>query len=308
MKKFLVFSPSYDETNGGAIVLHKLCSILNDLGYDACLYPYYETYELNKKNCLKSIQKSLKSFLFPWRKKYKTNPEFNTPVYKKVNKSSWQEWVVIYPEIVFGNPLGAKNVVRWFLHQPGFHSGTIYYGKNELYFKFNTAIHDFSFQGSVTSTNNLKVIHYPLEYYNTENLPKIRKGVACSLRKRKNKPLQHETENSILIDGKTHKEVAEIFKNVKTFISYDSYTAYSVFAVLCGCDSIVIPEDGVSEEEWYPEQADRNGLSYGFAGLEESRRTAHLVRQHVIKEEKRSVKNVKSFVEEATVFFEQRMP
>lgn len=303
MKKFLVFSPSYDETNGGAIVLHKLCSILNELGCDAYLYPYYETYELNKENCVKSLNRSLKKFFFPWRKRYKTNPDFNTPVYKKVNKNSWQEWVVIYPEIVFGNPLGAKNVVRWFLHQPGFHSGKIYFGKNELYFKFNTAIDDFSFPGSVTSDKNLKVIHYPLNHYNTENLPKLRKGTAYSLRKRKNKPLQHDTENSILIDGRPHEEVAEIFKSVKTFISYDTYTAYSIFAVLCGCDSVVIPDEGIEEKQWYPEQSDRNGLSYGFSKLEESRKTAYLVKQHVIEEERRSVENVKSFVEEVTIFF-----
>ncbi len=303
MKKFLIFAPSYDETNGGAIIFHKLCSILNDLGYDSYLYPYYETYELNKKNCVKSFNKSLKSFLFPWRKKYKTNPAFNTPVLKKLIKTSWPEWVVIYPEIVFGNPLGAKNIVRWLLHQPGFHSGKVFYGKDELYFKFNNAINDFSFPGSVTSTKNLKIIHYPLEHYNTNNPLAIRKGTAYSLRKRNNKPLHHEVDNSILIDGKTHEEVSKIFKRVKTFISYDTYTAYSIFAVLCGCDSIVIPDEGVDEEEWYPDPSDRYGLSYGFSKLDESRKTAHLVKDHVIEEEKKSVKNVQSFVKEIEAFF-----
>lgn len=303
MKKFLVFSPPYDETNGGAIVLHKLCSILNDLGYDSYLHPYYETYELNKKNCIKSISKSLKQTLFPWRKRYKTNPKLNTPVLKKLNDFSWQEWVVIYPEIVFGNPLGAKNIVRWFLHQPGFHSGQIFYGENELYFKFNHAIRDFKFPGSVTSENNLKVIHYPLEHYNLNSIPTTRSGSAYTLRKRKNKPLQHETKDSILIDGKTHKEISEIFKSVKTFISYDSYTAYSIFAVLCGCDSIVIPDEGVDENEWYPDPADRNGLSYGFSNLDISRKTAYLVKDHVINEEKKSIENVESFAKEVDVFF-----
>ena len=126
MTKFLIFAPSYDETNGGAIVLHKLCSILNELGYESYLHPYYETYEISKNNCVKYINKSLKSFLFPWRKRYKINPAFNTPVLKKTTKPLSDEWVAIYPEIVFGNPLHAKNVVRWFLHQPGFHSGNIF--------------------------------------------------------------------------------------------------------------------------------------------------------------------------------------
>lgn len=304
MKKFLIFAPSYDETNGGAIVLHKLCSIMNDLGYESYLYPYYETYEINKKNCVKYINKSLKSFFFPWRKKYKTNPAFNTPVLKKIINPLSDEWVVIYPEIVFGNPLGAKNVVRWFLHQPGFHSGKIFYGKDELYFKFNNAINDFSFPGSVTSNQHLKIIHYPLEHYNSNSSDATRHGTAYSLRKTKNKPLQHEAENSILIDGKTHEEVSKIFKSVKTFISYDPYTAYSIFAVLCGCDSIVIPDEGVNENEWYPDPSDRYGISYGFSRLDESRKTAQLVKEHVIEEEKKSVKNVQSCVDEIEAFFE----
>jgi hypothetical protein len=303
MKKFLIFATSYDETNGGAIVLHKLCSILNELGYESYLHPYYETYEINKKNCIKYINKSIKSFLFPWRKKYKINPAFNTPVLKKTITSLSEEWVAIYPEIVFGNPLGAKNVVRWLLHQPGFHSGGIFYGKAELYFKFNSAINDFSFPGSTTSTQHLKVIHYPLEHYNSNSSHATRDGIAYSLRKTKNKPLQHDIENSVLIDGKTHKEISEIFKSVKIFISYDPYTAYSIFAVLCGCDSIVIPDEGVDENEWYPDASDRYGISYGFSKLDESRKTAHFVKDHVIEEEKKSIKNVQSCVAEIETFF-----
>ena len=303
MSKFIIFSPSYHQTNGGAIVLHKLCSILNELGHESYIYPYYQTFELNKKNCIKSIQRSLKSFLFPWRKRFKINKNFNTPIYKKSDIHSEEDTVVVYPEIVFGNPLRAKNVVRLLLHQPGYHTGQIFYGKNELYFKFNSAIRDFTFPGSVTSDKHLKVIHYPLEHYNTNTLPKIRSGTAYSVRKTKNKPLQHPLDNSILIDGKSHKEIAEIFKNATEFISYDPYTAYSIFAVLCGCDSIVIPDDGVSEDEWYPDPNDRNGISYGFSNIEKSRKTAHLVKQHVIREEQKSIENVKVFTEEVNSFF-----
>jgi hypothetical protein len=303
MKKFIVLSPAYNERNGGAIVLHKLCSILNELGRECYLYPHYRIGENHKKYIFKSILKDLKVLLLPWKTRYKTNPAFNTPVYKNKFNSSSNDWVIIYPEIISGNPLGAKNVVRWLLHQPGFHTGDIKYGKNELYFKFNKAINDFSFPGSTTSINYLKVVHYPLEHYNTRSLPKNKTGTAYCLRKGIHKPIQHDIRNSILIDGKSHKEVASILKRVKTFISYDTYTAYSIFAVLCGCDSIVIPDEDVDEEEWYPDPADRSGLSYGFSKLDESRKTAHLVKQHVIDEEKKSVKNVMSFIEEVETFF-----
>ena len=52
-KRYIIFTPSYDENIGGIVVLNKLCSLLNDLGEDAYLYPYFNTYEMNKKNYMK---------------------------------------------------------------------------------------------------------------------------------------------------------------------------------------------------------------------------------------------------------------
>jgi len=309
-KKYIIFAPSYLETSGGIVVLHKLCSILNDLGYESYLYPNFETYELNKTNPIRTVLRYIKSRLLSTFSTYTTNPTFNTPVYKPNHNNFDDDFIVIYAEIVFGNPLNAKNVVRWFLHQPGYHSGKIYYGKNELYFKFNSAIDDFIFPGSVTSKQELKVIHYPLEHYNTNKLPSTREGTAYCLRKGKDKKIQHDLSNSVLIDGKTnsegksHKEVSEIFKGVDTFISYDVYTAYSIFAVLCGCNSIVIPDDGVSKEEWYPNETDRYGLAYGFDEIASAKLTAPLVLEHIMEEERKSIDNVKKFVEETEIYFE----
>lgn len=301
-KKFLIFSPSYNEISGGVVVLHKLCSILNTLGYESYLHPYIYSYELNRYNLKEFLWNCCKWSVREFFKPYRTNPAFNTPIFKGLIENK-DEWVVIYPEVVFGNPLKAKNVIRWLLHQPGYHEGSIYYGKNELYFKFNSAILDFDFPGSVTSRNELKVIHYPLEYYNMEGSSSERSGTAYCLRKGTGKKIQHELSESILIDGMSHFEVAEIFKRVKTFVSYDTYTAYSIFAILCGCESVVIPDEGVSEEEWYPNPTDRYGISYGFENITKATVTAHLVHKHVQDEENRAVDNVKSFAFEVGTYF-----
>ncbi len=302
-KKFLIFSPSYKETSGGVVALHKMCSILNQVGCESYLYPYFDNCEINKRNFWKPFYMIAGNGFKSLIKGYKTNPVFNTPIYGRKNEGYWDDWVVVYPEIVFGNPLNAKNVVRWFLHQPGYHTGKIYFSSGELYYKFNSAIDNFSFPGSMTSEKHLKVIHYPLELYNMNNISKYRSGTAYCLRKGRDKPIQHDLENSILIDGKSHEEVSEIFKRVKTFISYDSYTAYSLFAVLCGCESIVIPDEGVSEEEWYPNPTDRYGLSYGFSNVERAKVTAHLVKVHVMNEHAKSVDNVKNALLEINEYF-----
>ena len=302
-KKILIFAPYYDDRGGGVVVLHKLCSILNQIGYKSFLHPYFESYILNKGNYVNSVLSFMGDSIKSIIKGYKTNPIFETPVMYSIKDINWDEWVVIYPEVTLGNPLGAKNVVRWFLHHPGYHTSNTYYGEGELYFKFNSAISDFSFSGSSTSNLHLKVIHYPLEFYNTQGASPDRSGTAYCIRKGKGKPMQHDVEDSILIDGKSHKEVSEIFKKVKRFISYDTMTAYSIFAVLCGCESVVIPDKDVSIDQWYPDYRDRYGISYGFSNIEEAAMTKHLVKSRIMEEHERSIENVQSAFNEIDSHF-----
>ncbi len=307
MKKFLIVSPGYNPINGGVIALHKLCHLINQSGGEAYLHPTENNFEINKFNYHKILYKMLKDQIRSSYRTYKLNPAFNTPLLKNsdVVKNS-DEWVTVYPEITFGNPLNSKNVVRWLLHNPGFHTKKIYYSPKELYFKFNSAIVNFNFPGSTTSHNELKVIHYPTEHYNLKNTNQHRSGTAYCLRKGINKKIIHDLKNSILIDGLDHASVANILKNVKTFISYDTYTAYSIFAVLCGCESVVVPDDGISEEQWYPNSSDRYGIAYGFENIDKAKKTKHLVLNHIIEEEKNSEKNVQDFIKECNAFFSSK--
>lgn len=125
---FIIYAPAYKDDSGGIIVLHKLCHLLNELGHQAYLWPN----QFGVRPTLwKKIKRSLKKF------PYHTNSEYNTPI---ANKSLFHEnSIVVYSEVDYGNPLAAKNVVRWLLHKPGFHTGVINYGKNELTF-FSTTI------------------------------------------------------------------------------------------------------------------------------------------------------------------------
>lgn len=305
--RFLIVSPPYDERVGGAVVLHKLCAILNGLGYESYMHPYHKRYRLSNNNFVRKWFRNMKDRYRHGKGdygRYEVNPVFDTPVLHVVDDSLLREFVVIYPETVFGNPLNSQRVVRWFLHDPGVHTGRVNYGKNELYFKYRSGIKDFYYSGSVVSNNLLRVVHCPLEDYNLDDVSLDRKGTAYCLRKGKLKPIQHDLNGSVLIDGKSNAEIASIFKRVKTFISYDTCTAYSRFAVLCGCESIIVPDQGVTKEQLRPNPADRYGLAYGFSNVEAARETAHLVKEHFLSEERKSTENVKDAVIEINEYFD----
>ena len=298
-RNFLIVAPSYDENVGGIVVLHKLCHLLNERGVTSYILPYEDNYLLNSGNILGSIYAIFKQYIKLRFTRYKLNAEFNTPLLTKVPVDiDDPSWVVIYPEVINGNPLNAKRIVRWFLHQPGFHSGNIFFGPGELHVKYNSAIYDFQFPDCTLAIDHLKIIHYPTNFYNQTDVLMQRKGTAYCLRKGKDKELVHDLMDSVLIDGKSHAEIAKIFKSVDRFISYDTLTAYSRFAALCGCTSIVVPDSGVSIDDWYPNDKDRCGISYGFnhESILEANATRHLVSSQIQDEELQCSNDITRFL------------
>lgn len=302
-KKILIVSPSYSENNGGAIALHKLCDILNLLGREAHLFPYIDNYELNKFNYKKIFLKFFSKQLREPLRQFKTNPNFRTSYLKKIPHEGLDNWIVIYPEIIFGNPLDAKNVVRWLLHNPGFHSGKIFFGKNEFLIRFGSWFEEFHYPGSTLSKSFLHVVHYPTDIYNLQGVAIQRTGTAYSIRKSKNKKIIHNLSDSILIDGKKHGEIAEIFKRVKTFISYDPHSTFSVLAAMCGCDSVVIPDEGISESEWMPDINRTFGIAYGFENISKAAKTRYLLQQRIDSLNSHILDSTASFLNEVDQFF-----
>ncbi|MOA25640.1 hypothetical protein D3C78_1463790 [compost metagenome] len=130
-----------------------------------------------------------------------------------------------------------------------------------------------------------------------------RNGVAYCIRKGKGKLERHPMGQGFVIDGKNHDEVSRILKSVKTLISYDVATAYSWFAVLCGAESIVIPDHGVSKEQWRPDPQSRYGIAYGFDDWREANKTAHLLKGYIESLESNGVESVRSFVHQVNLFF-----
>ena len=275
--EFIIFTPEYHEQNGGSIVLHHLCHLINELGGRASVMPFFNSHRISPLANPIEVLTSMTSILWEkrfWRQpNFRVNARLKTPIFTDVNSiSSRDDIVVVYPEIVAGNPLSARRVARWILHEPGFHNGEIFFTRGEVQFCFSDRFPAVRAPGLEIAPIFLNIFIVPWDLY--EATPDIdRKGVAYTIRKGKGKPLVHDPADAILIDGMKSAEIAEVLKRTKTFISYDPNTMYSAFAVVAGCDSIVVPDPGVSIEAWSPNPSGRFGIAYGFEDLPRARAT-----------------------------------
>lgn len=296
--RYIIYSPGFNENEGGAIVLHCLCDLLNKRGYKSCIYP------LKPQFSRKKIFITLKSILNYHIKKlfgikFKFFDDFITPLCTDIDPDND---IIIYPEIVLGNPLGGKNIVRWLLNEPGFFLGEFVFNKNDLFFYYQKA---FQTREDIKNIGGeLKVVYLQSVYKNMGG--NKRAGSCYSLRKGKDRKIVHDLENSVLIDGLSHADVAQVFNKSEVFISYDLYTMYSRYAAACGCLSVVIPKDGVDKFMWRPEEELRKGIAYGFNDLEWAKNTQDQVLPSLTNNVKKLNRlNVDNFIKQCELYFDR---
>lgn len=318
---YIIAAPSYDPNSGGCIVLHKLCDLLNAQGEKAMLCPMvFCNYFFNDATWWQTILHRVCHPIYTCRHyrllkgncdKFKTNPLWNTPIVDPMKlflSFGLPRTIVVYPEILSGNMLGAKNVVRYFMHNPGHFTGKTEYGPGELYIRYsNKFARDYVPQaGSILSSHLMTISTIP-SCYNREGIAKKRAGTAYIVRKGKGKKMVHDMKHAILLDGKSHEEVAAILKRVERLVSYDSVTAYSFFALLCGCPSIVILDDGEMPETYRPDPVDRRMYAFSMedchVDMDEAIAWAEKI---VATKDEINEKVVKVFINESQAFFQNK--
>ena len=214
--------------DGGTVVEYYLAQILDELGQNVRIHP---------KNGIKMQNNIFNKFY-----------ENDFPIDDNT--------VVIYCEGTDGNPLNAKNVVRWMLSVVELNDiniGLWNYNKTELVYYFNSELKfkkNPEKMGSIYKLLSALYIYPNIKQTNFN----IREGTCFTIRKsylHKNGINIIHPNNSHEISGPTHQDtLIQNFNQYKFFISYDPLTFISVIAALCGCISIVYPVDGLSKLDW----------------------------------------------------------
>jgi hypothetical protein len=283
---YVVVAPPYNPDGGGAIFLHELAYALDDLGAKVKMWPVHNPAPGHPVAWVKAaFQHPSLLWRGPW---FAFAPGRKLPLAKP---DDLRKSVVIYPEIVLGNPLKAQKVVRWLMYRPGL----LYpyeFGPDEMFFRVGEMFDLPEVTGGAPDLFLWKV--NPI--YRNEGR-KDRSGACFMVRKGLEKPRIAETADAIQIDDLSHQEIASIFNRCETFYSYDEATFYSQYAAICGCLSVVIPGLYPSREAWVSEhELARYGVAYGLDDLDHARATQDRVLPLLQAKEAAGLDTVRNFV------------
>ncbi len=209
-RTYIIWAPEYDHSNG-IRALYTLCNELQKKGYDAYMW-------VNGKHL----------------------PQFK--YVDKITKKLRENAIVVYPEVVSGNPLNIRNVVRWVLYKPGVIGGDTSYASNEII---------FSWLKEYYNAPLLQVLHLNHElFYEDPSVKKdidsyfVYKGGQC----RSFPELNHAVKITYNWPEK-REDLVNLLRRTKTLYSFDLHSALNDEALLCGAKVKLVTQDGFINHE-----------------------------------------------------------
>jgi len=215
---FYIAAPDYTYMHSGIRCLHLLCHHLNRLGYRAHV----------------STQV--------------TNPDLDTPYADDAmldqSRRAGLIDIVIYPEVVAGNPLNAKRVVRYLLNKPGYFTGV----GMETYGSGDFFVH-FADEFAPPGKNSLR-LRIPLVDQDIYRLPeKTNPRATFAIYSERYRPNTEcfppwITNQEIVSRSapRTPKALSDLYQKSRALITGER-TAACMEAIHCGCPVIMIPHD-----------------------------------------------------------------
>lgn len=298
---------------GGPLMLSVLCATLRKLGYDARLYMAQDfVVEKGNEKCFRrkvaslNIKMSFKrsvvklfpfmSTLFPYKGGEMSSvsiPGLAFQVFPCFNRNT----IMIYPEVIFGNPLFASNIVRWLLYHYKFEGVEGAYSIDDLFVAYREVFN------SPTLNPQHRVLHmsyFDHNLYRQYNFTK-RSGNCYIVRSSKvgnRTDIPASFDGPVFNDNMTQNEIVKMFNECEYCYSYDTQTFYMSIAAVCGCIPIVVMEPGKTERDYLAPGETHWGVAYGDSKeqIEYAKETRSLLIKSLDYAES-NMENAKRFVE-----------
>ncbi|MDD2134401.1 glycosyltransferase [Pseudomonas kurunegalensis] len=215
-RPYYIVAPAYRHNSAGIRVMHMLCHLLNRCGQDAYLYSST------------------------------TNPMWHTPLLtnelRQQHEQAGRQPIVVYPEVVSGNPTNARSVVRYLLNVPGLIAGDTEFADSEMIFAYGE--HLLPKGAGAERILFLPPIDTSL-FNNLDNAYDSHRKGWLIYPGRHTHALQEHPElaaRCTLITNEwpaTPREMAELFRRSEGIYCFSS-TATALEAMLCGCPAVVL--------------------------------------------------------------------
>jgi len=214
---YYIHAPAYSYRSAGIRVLHYLAHALRLLGEEA----YLVTEQLNPR----------------------LNTALLTPELREQHAAAELKPIVIYPEVVHGNPENSDLVVRYLLNRPGIVGGADDINPEEILYAYKKEFLPPGIEAPqlFTPTSDLSLFQPPPAHTR-------RTGSLFFVSRAKPKLLTLDLLNQHPADAlevshdhpRSPEELAKLFKSAEVLYAYEP-SATCTEAMLCGCPVVYIP-------------------------------------------------------------------
>jgi predicted O-linked N-acetylglucosamine transferase (SPINDLY family) len=282
---FVVVSPGFSSIVGGVVALFNLAKIISSYNIPC------KVFDISGQQ--------LSNHIFD---NYATESDLNDST------------VVVYPEVIAGNPLNARHVVRWILCEVGINcAADIYHtwSQDDFVYHYGT----YNPEKNVNNYNLLAPIYTSPDL---KDLGKARDGYCHIIRKgpkfHRSLVYIHPDDSLFLADTLSPEVLIHVFNTKKYLISYDPYSYVNNMAALCGCISIVAPLENIDKESWFNSlstseilkvygETELKGIAYGLVEIDRAASTLSEVTSQQDRCTKYGDESVKRFVNDLDRIF-----
>lgn len=214
---YYIYAPEYTQKSAGIRMLHSLCHALNEFGAEAYIVGTPDRVTALRTPLLRrsDVIRHYHHRLIP---------------------------IMVYPEVVSGNPLKMPFVVRWLLNKPGILSRDNRFAESDMLFTYDKAFFDESL-----GISHLSIPAADLSVFNnSENPLDLEREGACYYAHKYlaagGQLTEHVLGATSLCQDKqlTPQEIAQILRRSSCLYCYEP-TALITEALLCGCPVVMIP-------------------------------------------------------------------
>lgn len=279
MKKFLISTHGFDMGVGGLKVLHKLCHLLNEHGYDAYLIPlnFTQTFGIYEN--------------------------YNTKMVTQEVMDNLEDVIVVYPESWYGNYLNAPNVVRWMIGFPSeVHINT--WNDNDLWFWYLPFY--ITDRYNKHPSNQLYVGESHRDIFFDRKL--VREGTCWTLRKAQDRVTAsqyvHPSDSKFIPYHAAGDltSLSTIFNTSEVFYCYDNYTYLTIQSLLCNTDTVVVPHLKTKDEFISGFELNKY-LAYGVNDLTRAKNLRNEFFEHMDRIDEQTITQLHTFVEKCHAYF-----